>query len=206
MARLDREKIVDEALALLDEVGLDALSTRAVAERLGVRQPALYWHFRNRRALLDAMNDRILATTHTRSVPWPNEPWRDFLFANARSFRHALLSRRDGARVHAGTVVGAQAFDAIEQQLACLTRGGMALGAAADLLIAIGRYTVGCVLEEQAEDGETTPGPGVGDHPLLAAALAAHGRQGADASFEAGLAMLIDGAAARRERDTPGLP
>ena len=59
--RLDRERIVDAAMALLDEVGLDAFSTRALAARLGVRQPALYWHFRNRRALLEAMNARMIA-------------------------------------------------------------------------------------------------------------------------------------------------
>ena len=44
MAKLSRETVVTEALDLLDEVGLDAVSTRQLATRLGVEQPSLYWH------------------------------------------------------------------------------------------------------------------------------------------------------------------
>jgi TetR/AcrR family tetracycline transcriptional repressor len=57
--KVDRQGILDTALELLNEVGIDALSTRAIAQRLGVQQPALYWHFKNKRALLDAMNGEI---------------------------------------------------------------------------------------------------------------------------------------------------
>ena len=41
---LSRERIVDEALAILDEEGAAALTTRNVTARLGVTQPALYSH------------------------------------------------------------------------------------------------------------------------------------------------------------------
>ena len=99
--RLDRNRIVEAALVLLDEVGLDAFSTRALAERLGVRQPALYWHFAGRRALLDAMNERMLADTHEHRLPSEDEDWREFLLANARSFRRALLSEALQAHVRA---------------------------------------------------------------------------------------------------------
>ncbi len=50
--KVDRTRIVEEALKLLNEVGVDALSTRLLAERLQVRQPALYWHFKNKQGLL----------------------------------------------------------------------------------------------------------------------------------------------------------
>jgi TetR/AcrR family tetracycline transcriptional repressor len=62
--KVDRQGIFGHALELLNEVGIDALSTRAIAQRLGVQQPALYWHFKNKRALLDAMNGEILARAH----------------------------------------------------------------------------------------------------------------------------------------------
>nr|AMP56932.1 tetracyclin repressor, C-terminal all-alpha domain protein [uncultured bacterium] len=45
----------------------------------------------------------MLAERHTRSLPEENEDWRVFLKENALSFRTALLSYRDGARIHAGT-------------------------------------------------------------------------------------------------------
>src|ERR1700749_4051901 len=100
---IEREKILDAALALLNEVGLDQFSTRRLAERLGVQQPALYWHFKNKSALLDALNGEILTRSpHTR-LPAPGQSWDDFTIANARSFRRAFLAVRNGARLNAGT-------------------------------------------------------------------------------------------------------
>lgn len=61
---IEREKILDVALDLLNEVGLDQFSTRRLAERLGVQQPALYWHFKNKSTLLDALNGEMLARFH----------------------------------------------------------------------------------------------------------------------------------------------
>src|SRR5438445_9330511 len=49
-ASLTREEIVDAAMTLVDEVGLDALTMRAVADRLGVYPNALYWHIGSRSA------------------------------------------------------------------------------------------------------------------------------------------------------------
>ncbi|MDI5967207.1 TetR/AcrR family transcriptional regulator C-terminal domain-containing protein [Streptantibioticus silvisoli] len=57
---LRRETVVDAALELLDEVGLDALTTRALTGRLGVRPGALYWHVRDKRELLTAVAERIM--------------------------------------------------------------------------------------------------------------------------------------------------
>jgi type II secretory pathway predicted ATPase ExeA len=53
--RLRREHVVDEAIVLLDADGLDALTLRKLATRLGVQAGALYWHFASKQALLDAM-------------------------------------------------------------------------------------------------------------------------------------------------------
>ncbi len=60
MTKLDRETVIQAALELLNEVGVDNLTTRKLAERLKVQQPALYWHFRNKRALLDALSEAML--------------------------------------------------------------------------------------------------------------------------------------------------
>src|SRR6218665_2819897 len=96
---IDRERIVEEALGLLNEVGIDKLTTRKLAERLGVQQPALYWHFKNKSALLDAVNSAMLARYHTHRLPSPGDSWVDFTFATARSMRKPLLTVRDGARI-----------------------------------------------------------------------------------------------------------
>ncbi|MDQ0071216.1 TetR/AcrR family tetracycline transcriptional repressor [Variovorax boronicumulans] len=209
--KLDSETILEAALALLDEVGMDKLSTRLLAERLGVQQPALYWHFKNKRALLDAMNGQILRHAHERRLPLKGESWEDFLRENARSFRRALLARRDGARLHAGTEPDPGDLEMVEAQLAAVVSRGMAATDAMALMIALGRYTVGCVLEEQAApddapERQQTLDAAAASRPLLAEAFASYRKAGPDAMFDIGVDLMIEGAKARlanRESDEP---
>ncbi len=44
MSRLDKSKVINSALELLNEVGIEGLTTRKLAQKLGVEQPTLYWH------------------------------------------------------------------------------------------------------------------------------------------------------------------
>jgi TetR/AcrR family tetracycline transcriptional repressor len=200
--KLDREAILEAALALLDEVGMDKLSTRLLAERLGVQQPALYWHFKNKRALLDAMNGQILHSAHERTLPRPGETWDMFLRENARSFRRALLARRDGARLHAGSEPDPGDLDMVEAQLAAVVELGVPATQAMTLLIALGRYTVGCVLEQQAtppdaEEQQQALDAAAASRPLLAEAFAHYRRAGPDALFDVGVDLMLEGAKAR---------
>ncbi len=199
--KLDKQQIVDTALDLLNEVGIDQLSTRLLAQRLKVQQPALYWHFKNKRALLDAMNEEMLRRGHNHPMPAPGESWQDFVRRNARSFRGALVAFRDGARVHAGTEAEPGEVERFEKLLHFLGDAGFTPVMALELLISIGRYTVGCVLEEQAE---YPIGPGRGTAldeaasglPLFSEALARYRAGGHVALFESGLDLLIAGAEA----------
>ncbi|MEU5044485.1 TetR/AcrR family transcriptional regulator [Streptomyces griseorubiginosus] len=56
-----REEILDAALAIADERGLEAVSMRALAERVGVTPMALYRHVKDKAALLDGMVGRLLS-------------------------------------------------------------------------------------------------------------------------------------------------
>src|ERR1700755_2811951 len=70
-----RERIVAVALELLDEAGLDGLTLRRLAERLGIRAPTLYWHVRNKRELLDLLAGAILeAALAAWREPQPGAP------------------------------------------------------------------------------------------------------------------------------------
>lgn len=53
-------RILDACADLLDEVGYDALSTRAVAQRAGVPIGSVYRFFGNKRAMADALAQRNL--------------------------------------------------------------------------------------------------------------------------------------------------
>jgi len=209
--KLDSEVILEAALALLDEVGMDKLSTRLLAERLGVQQPALYWHFKNKRALLDAMNRELLRRAHDRRLPLPEETWETFLRENARSFRRALLARRDGARLHAGSEPDPDDLEMVEAQLAAVVRLGMPATQAMTLLIALGRYTVGCVLEEQAAPPDAqvrqqTLDAAAASRPLLAEAFANYRKAGPDAMFDVGVDLMLEGAKARLAADKKPKP
>jgi AcrR family transcriptional regulator len=79
-----RAAILDAAMALADERGLDAVTMRAVAERVGVTPMALYPHVGDKQALLDGLLGRLLAEI---ALPDPAAPWRDRLVALAHGLR-----------------------------------------------------------------------------------------------------------------------
>lgn len=59
---LTRELIEDAALALIEQDGLDAFSTRRLGERLGCQAMSIYHHFPSKAHILDALVDRVLAS------------------------------------------------------------------------------------------------------------------------------------------------
>src|SRR5438105_15560030 len=91
-----REHLVGAALDLLDESGLDGLTMRTLAERMGVRAASLYWHIRDKEQLLGLLAEAIVG-----EVPEPaaDIPWRAQLEAFATDYRRVLQSHRDAARI-----------------------------------------------------------------------------------------------------------
>jgi TetR/AcrR family transcriptional regulator, tetracycline repressor protein len=176
VAKLNRETVITEALDLLDEVGLDAVSTRRLAKRLGVEQPSLYWHFRTKEVLLSAMAEAAMAPHATAPLPAPDDDWRAWFLDNSRSFRRTLLMRRDGARLHAGSRPQGEDLSRIGRKMEFLVAAGVPEPHAQMALLTVSHFTVGSVLEEQAAAE-------AGDDPGL----------DREAAFEAGLAMILDG-------------
>jgi AcrR family transcriptional regulator len=58
-APLSRDRIVELAIEHADERGIEQVSMRRLAAELSVTPMALYWHFANRDALLDAMAEHV---------------------------------------------------------------------------------------------------------------------------------------------------
>lgn len=182
MAKLERHTVISEALDLLDEVGLDGVSTRRLAARLGVEQPSLYWHFHNKSELLAAMAEAAMTPHTTAPLPTPEDTWWEWFSENTRSFRRTLLMHRDGARLHAGLVPDAD-LDRISKKMAFLVAAGVPERDAQFAMLAASRFTVGSVLEEQADTqyisaaGESLERPPM-DHSL---------------AFEEGLKLIVQG-------------
>jgi TetR/AcrR family tetracycline transcriptional repressor len=96
---IDRAAVVETALDVLDEHGLDKLSMRAVADKLGVQHNTVRWHVQNKPRLLVLMSDAIFAGLDTNTLP---TAWEDRIRALAHWCRQAVLAHRDAARLIAG--------------------------------------------------------------------------------------------------------
>lgn len=193
MSKLNRSTVVTVALEVLDEVGLDAVSTRRIAQRLGVEQPSLYWHFPNKSELLTAMAEAALQDHVSRPLPEAGAEWQTWFAENFRSLRTALLAHRDGARLHSGTVPRAESLARILVKMDFLYSSGIPERAAQIAMLAAGRFTLGSVLEQQADDGRhvTEAGAADGQTPPFS-----H-----EEAFEEGLAMLIAGIPTQSSRE-----
>jgi AcrR family transcriptional regulator len=93
---LSRERLVGAALELINEDGLDALSMRALADRLEVKAASLYWHVRDRRELLDLVAEAIVE-----SIPLVRARggWRQSVLAAGAALRKRVGDQKDGDRV-----------------------------------------------------------------------------------------------------------
>jgi len=204
---LDRQLVARAALRLLDEVGLEGLTLRRLAGELGVKAPALYWHFKNKQELLDEM-----ATTMLRDLLEETEPfgrgrsWAEWVAGSARGLRRMLLGYRNGAKVFSGTYLTDDALlGAQELPLRKLTDAGFSLGDAVRGYSTVYSYTIGFVIEEQA----VQPRPGERDErydpekraqridaekfPLAVAAGEEAFGGGYDERFQHGLRLIISG-------------
>lgn len=148
---LNRERVVREAVALLDADGLDGVTLRKLAARLGVRQPTLYWHLPNKAALVNAIGESILEQHFPELVPpQPDERWQTWLINLADQLRHALLAHPDGARVISASHFSLKMAAISELAMSTLVERGVPLRQARVVVLTVERFTVGHVLEEQA--------------------------------------------------------
>jgi AcrR family transcriptional regulator len=82
---LDLDVVIDAAITLADEAGLDALTIRGVAERLGTSPMSLYTYLPGKAELLDLMLDAAYAKMDRRDTS--GEHWRARLVAVAEENR-----------------------------------------------------------------------------------------------------------------------
>jgi AcrR family transcriptional regulator len=121
---ITREAIVEAAIKVLDEHGLDGLSMRRVGEELDTGAASLYWHVGSKDGLLDLIFDRVIAD---QEVPEP-EParWREQLKEVAVTMRRTILSHRDVVRISIGRIpLGPGALRWADRVLGILRAGGL---------------------------------------------------------------------------------
>jgi AcrR family transcriptional regulator len=94
--QLTRERVVTQALAVIAQDGVQAMTMRSLAARLGVVPGALYHHVGNKQQLQDLLLDNVLAEVDVTIDP--SEPWTEQIKILAHRLRR-VLERHPGIAV-----------------------------------------------------------------------------------------------------------
>lgn len=142
---LNRRRIAEAALQLIDEHGFDALTVRALAARLGVQSPSLYNHVSGKAeifgAVTDLLGERIDLGT-LRAVELS-----DALQSFARAYRSAFRGHPEVVSILARRPVStASALRAYETAMTRLTDSGMTPRDAVRTLGALESVVLGSVI------------------------------------------------------------
>lgn len=199
--RLSKERIVEAAAVVADRGGLGAVSMRTVAKELGVEAMSLYYHVKNKDALLDALVEWVVGQFF---LPDASKNWREEMVASARSRREVLTAHPWGlgmieSRSEAGAVVPRH-HDAILGSL--FTAFDVRMAAHAFSLL--DAYIYGFVLTEtnlpfesgaggEREVATTVDLEGLPNMRRMITELVLTGEYSFSAEFEIGLGLILDG-------------
>lgn len=197
---LNREVILDGAIALIEQDGPSSLSMRRLGSKLGVEGMAIYHHFRGREELLAAIGDRLLEPLHAFDL---GDDWREA----CRRFATAL---RDIAVARPATfqLLGLQPLDTpaalepVERLLGVLVRVGFSPPEALATYRATVSYARGYALGEATGFTVDAARPAgrerlaaltPSEFPILAGQADELAALDADAAFKLGLDALLFG-------------
>lgn len=197
---LTRRRILEAALALIDERGLDELTMRGLGAELGVEAMSIYKHVPGKGAVLDGVVELLLEELEADGPALPD--WRDCLTDFATRVRRLslehprsfpLLSRRSASAWLVGRAL-------VEEGLRSMIAGGFTRQDAVAGMRVVMRFTLGFSFTDPGA-GATADGPALvageelaGEFPLTADVLAAmRDGDGEQRLFEMGLAALVRG-------------
>lgn len=199
-APLSRDRIVHEAITLLDEEGADRLTMRRLAERLGTGSTTLYWHVKTKDYVLDLALDAIFA-----AVEIPGEDskdWRADITTLISGWRAVLLEHPWSAALLGRPMLGPNVLARSEFLYATLMEAGVTEPHLTAAAYGLSNYVIGSALMQATWTAqEQGVRQGAQEHfranrdryPVLAT----HGplAEGSDwdTSFTFGLTWLLDG-------------
>jgi AcrR family transcriptional regulator len=160
------DEILNGAFEVATEVSIDNLSMPLLARQLDVGVTSIYWYFRKKDELLDAMTDRALARYEFTVPSIDASNWRASLRNHARTMRRQFLDDPILCdlvliRGHYGASALHGAFKEIEQPVAALVEAGLTPEQAVETYGAISVHTRGSVVLERLQN-KTVTGRGIG--------------------------------------------
>jgi TetR/AcrR family tetracycline transcriptional repressor len=169
---LTRERIVTEALAMIEEGGLDAVTMRGLARNLGVDAMSLYHHVDNRDTLLNQITELILGSME---LPPSTGVFRDDVHAMAQAFRRVALRYPRCAPLVLTRQLGSfAALAPVEAVLSILRDKGFPPDIAVHITRSVLAFVVGSLLREVSA-GPTFSGDDLGGVERRLAELNASG-------------------------------
>lgn len=144
--RLSADRVLDGAVALADEIGIDALTIRRLADALDTKPMTIYHHIPNKEAILDGMVDRVFSEIER---PPADLEWK-------LAIRHRCLSAREALARHpwaaplmeSRTNPGPETLGHHDAVLGSLRQGGLSMEMTAHTYALIDSYVYGFALQE----------------------------------------------------------
>jgi AcrR family transcriptional regulator len=201
---LNRTRVLEAAVALADETGLDAFSMRRLAQELGVVPMALYKHVANKDELIDGMVDVVWGEIDD---PSADLDWRSALRRRALSVREALIRHPWAIGLMEIRRPGPANLRHHDAVLGCLRGAGFPFATAVHAYSVQDAYIYGFALQEKTLGFETPQDAGkaaqrraAGNaafdaYPHLAEIVMKLPETGYDPAleFEWGLDLILDG-------------
>ncbi len=204
---LSRDRVLQAAVAVADEHGIDSLSMRKLGEVVGVEAMSLYNHVANKGDLLDGMIDVVFGEIE---VPSPEGDWKAELRKRAVSTREVLgrhrwaIGEMEGRSNH-----GAANLRVHDAVLGCLRAAGFSVEMTVHAYSVMDAYIYGFALQERDMSSETPADFAaeaqrqmrdyqavLADHPHLVEVVGGHiAKSGYDyaTEFLFGLDLILDG-------------
>lgn len=147
---LSRERVLRAAIGLADEAGLESLTMRRLAERLGSEPMSLYYHVANKDALLDGVAELILSeiTDVTNKIEISSGDWKTVLRERILAAREVLLRHPWApALVQSRTNMTTPALRYFDSLIGLLLEAGFSIDLTHHALHALGSRALGFTAE-----------------------------------------------------------
>lgn len=159
-APLSRERVLQAAVSLADEAGIESLTMRRLAEELGVEAMSLYYHVANKEAILDGVVDVIVGEINEAvaaiDAPSAADDWKKAMRMRILAAREVLLRHRWAPEViEERTNMSPQIILYFEGTLEIFHMGGFSYDLAHHAMHALGSRALGFT-QELFEPDEST--------------------------------------------------
>lgn len=185
--RLTGERIVEAAIELIGEHGLEKFSMPKLAAILSVRTSSLYRYFADRESLLAAVARVVITVDEAPALPPPGAQWTEFLILQSIDLRRRILRYPNCAPLIIQFAPEDGVFDQYELLCQYLAATGVPAAYHVRIVDALTALTIGsAVLDESAADyapSGTGPSPDAARYPAMNLALTAIGDASADDLF-----------------------